>query len=253
MCSWISALGGFEAVKRNLKNTSYFERTELVRSLLNISESSEQGNSACSFYPSQPVRDSHRLTVNKTRATLRWSCHSTECQEWRTWSINMLEGQRIKFCEVKFSVCMYVETKNCDASVWNNSRARLRVPNSENTTFTAFWRSSILLCISTECVFIKCTPPPIKTVLIHCSVQSRCYATTERWEDVPGPFLNNSLVNTFPLLGSTLLIMQQLDYNSGRTVFSMWSVPRCYKQGTKLELSFVRESVKKELEPEAEE
>jgi hypothetical protein len=29
-------------------------------------------------------------------------------------------------------------------------------------------------------------------------VQSRCYATTARWADIPGPFLGNSLVNTFP-------------------------------------------------------
>jgi hypothetical protein len=28
--------------------------------------------------------------------------------------------------------------------------------------------------------------------------------------------------------------MQQLDYNNGRTVFSMWIVPRCYKERTKL-------------------
>jgi TfoX/Sxy family transcriptional regulator of competence genes len=28
-------------------------------------------------------------------------------------------------------------------------------------------------------------------------------------------------------------------------LFSMWSVPRCYKQGTDLELSFVRKCVKK--------
>jgi hypothetical protein len=30
-------------------------------------------------------------------------------------------------------------------------------------------------------------------------------------------------------------------------VFSMWSVPRCYKQGTRLKLSPVRESVKRKL------
>jgi hypothetical protein len=27
--------------------------------------------------------------------------------------------------------------------------------------------------------------------------------------------------------------MQQLDYSNGRPVFSMWSMPRCYKQETK--------------------
>jgi hypothetical protein len=39
-----------------------------------------------------------------------------------------------------------------------------------------------------------------------------------------------------PLLGSRFLTMQQLDYNNGRSVFAVWSVPRCYKQGTMLEL-----------------
>jgi hypothetical protein len=63
------------------KNTGYFERTELVRSLQNISESSEQGNSACSFHQSKRVRDLHRLTVNETAATLRWSYHSIEVRE----------------------------------------------------------------------------------------------------------------------------------------------------------------------------
>jgi hypothetical protein len=69
---YYSSLGGFAAVKRNLKNTGYFERTELVRSLQNISESSEQG---------KPVRDSHRLTLNESATTLRRSYHLTECQE----------------------------------------------------------------------------------------------------------------------------------------------------------------------------
>jgi hypothetical protein len=53
-----------------------------------------------------------------------------------------------------------------------------------------------------------------------------------------------------PLLGSRFLIKQQLDYNNGRAVFSTWSVPRCCKQGTRLELSSVRKSVKRVLEPE---
>jgi hypothetical protein len=67
------------------------------------------------------------------------------------------------------------------------------------------------------------------------------------------PFLGNGSLNTFPLLGSSFLIMQQLDYKNGRAVFSTWSVPRCYKQGIRLELSSVRESVKRGLDPEAEE
>jgi hypothetical protein len=54
--------------------------------------------------------------------------------------------------------------------------------------------------------------------------------------------------------------MQQLDYNSGRTVFSTWSVLRGYKRDevwslvdSQLKVSFVWESVKRRLEPEAEE
>jgi hypothetical protein len=43
---------------------------------------------------------------------------------------------------------------------------------------------------------------------------------TPKWADIPEPFLGNGLVNTFPLLGSRFLIMQQLDYNNGRVVFS---------------------------------
>jgi hypothetical protein len=36
-----------------------------------------------------------------------------------------------------------------------------------------------------------------------------------------------------PLLDSRFLIMQQLDYNNGNVVFSMRSVPKRYKHGTK--------------------
>jgi hypothetical protein len=57
-------------------------------------------------------------------------------------------------------------------------------------------------------------------------VYSRCYATTARWADIPGPFLGNSSVNTFPLLDSRFLIMQQLYYNSGRDVFSACYISR---------------------------
>jgi hypothetical protein len=48
--------------------------------------------------------------------------------------------------------------------------------------------------------------------------------------------------------------MQQLDYNNGGAVFSSRSVQRCYKQKTSLELSsgLYGESVKRRLEPEAE-
>jgi hypothetical protein len=52
-------------------------------------------------------------------------------------------------------------------------------------------------------------------------------------ESVNRQFLGSSVVNTFMLLGSRFLIMQPLRYNSGRSVFSVWSVLRCYKQGTR--------------------
>jgi hypothetical protein len=50
------------------------------------------------------------------------------------------------------------------------------------------------------------------------------------WADIPRTFLGNGSVNTFPLLGSRFLIMQQLDYNTRRTVFSTWSVSIGYKR-----------------------
>jgi hypothetical protein len=42
---------------------------------------------------------------------------------------------------------------------------------------------------------------------------------TLRWADIPGPFLGNDSVNTFPLIGNRFLIMQQFGYNNGRAVF----------------------------------
>jgi hypothetical protein len=56
----------------------------------------------------------------------------------------------------------------------------------------------------------------------------------KQWLCKQRPFLGNGSVNTFPLLGSRFLIMQQLDYNNGNGVFSMWIVPKCYKQWTSL-------------------
>jgi hypothetical protein len=47
--------------------------------------------------------------------------------------------------------------------------------------------------------------------------------------------------------------MQQLDYKNKIAGFSMWSVPRYLKQWTRSVDSSVRESVKRELEPEADE
>jgi hypothetical protein len=59
----------------------------------------------------------------------------------------------------------------------------------------------------------------------------------------------NGAVSRQRLLGSRVLIMQQLDYKNGRALFSVWSVPRCYKQGTRLyPISSVQESVKRALE-----
>jgi hypothetical protein len=52
------------------------------------------------------------------------------------------------------------------------------------------------------------------------------------------PFLGNGSVNSFPLLGSRFLIMQQLDYNNGNGVFLRVPLRDVYKQGTK---SIVRE------------
>jgi hypothetical protein len=78
--------------------------------------------------------------------------------------------------------------------------------------------------------------------------------------DIPGPFLGNSSVKMLPLLGSRFLIMQQLDYNNRRSVFFMWSVVRGCKQDEvwslvtcQLIVSSVWESMKRELELEAEE
>jgi hypothetical protein len=56
----------------------------------------------------------------------------------------------------------------------------------------------------------------------------------------------------FPVATQQVLNNSQLDYNKGRAVFSTWSVPR-YKQGTRSVVGSVLESLKKGLEPEAEE
>jgi hypothetical protein len=64
----------------------------------------------------------------------------------------------------------------------------------------------------------------------YCSMWNRCYATTASWEDIQWPFLGNGSVNTFPLRGSRLPIMKELDYNNGRAVFSTLSVPSGYKR-----------------------
>jgi hypothetical protein len=70
---------------------------------------------------------------------------------------------------------------------------------------------------------------------------------TAKLVDIPGLFLGNCPVNTFPLLGSSFLIMQQLTYSNGRAVLSVWSAPSYYRQGASLVLSSVRECVKRGL------
>jgi hypothetical protein len=60
----------------------------------------------------------------------------------------------------------------------------------------------------------------------YCSAYSRCYATTARWADIRELFLNNGSVHTSSFLDSRFLIMQQLEYNNGRYLFSTRSVPR---------------------------
>jgi hypothetical protein len=71
---------------------------------------------------------------------------------------------------------------------------------------------------------------------------------TSIWADTRDPFLGNDSVNTFPLLGSRFIIIQKLDYNKGTTVSSTWSVPKCYKQGTKSVKNSALEFVKRGLE-----
>jgi hypothetical protein len=80
--------------------------------------------------------------------------------------------------------------------------------------------------------------------IVYCSVYSRCYATTARWANIPGQFLGNGSVNTFP---------QKRIRMQTEEVFSTCSVQRCSKQGSRSVDSCVRESVKKGLGREAEE
>jgi hypothetical protein len=63
-----------------------------------------------------------------------------------------------------------------------------------------------------------------------------CRTVAMQWP-LHGPFLGNGSVNTFQLLGGSFLIMQQFDYSNGRTVFFAWSVPKCYKQRKRSEIS----------------
>jgi hypothetical protein len=75
---------------------------------------------------------------------------------------------------------------------------------------------------------------PLYIVLQGTTVHTVAYRpVAKQWLYEQRPFLGNGSVNTFPLLNSRSLIMQQLDYNNSRTVFSMWSVSRCYRQGAR--------------------
>jgi hypothetical protein len=65
--------------------------------------------------------------------------------------------------------------------------------------------------------------------------------------------MGNGSVNTFLLLGSRYLIMQQSDYSNGNGV-SAWSVQRSFLEDNGGDsVSSVWESVKRGLEPQAEE
>jgi hypothetical protein len=78
-------------------------------------------------------------------------------------------------------------------------------------------------------------------IALHCGVRN----VAKRLLCKQRPFLGNGSVNTFPLLDSRFFINATIDYNNARAVFSMWSVPRCYTQGTKLVDNSLRESVKR--------
>jgi hypothetical protein len=76
-----------------------------------------------------------------------------------------------------------------------------------------------------------------------------CTAIAKEWLCKQRLFLGSGLINTFLLLGSRFLIMQQLDYNNGNGMFSVWSMLKYYTQGAKdsWELSSVQETVKRGL------
>jgi hypothetical protein len=63
------------------------------------------------------------------------------------------------------------------------------------------------------------------TLVLYCSMYSRCYATKARSAAVSGQRLGKHVpakqtTEQRLLLGSGFLIMEQLDYNNGRAVFS---------------------------------
>jgi hypothetical protein len=78
-------------------------------------------------------------------------------------------------------------------------------------------------------------------------VYSRCYATTARWEDIPGLLLRNRLGKQVPAATDTNAMKVELCFLCGpyRDVINKGQGP--------LIISSVRESVKRENEPEPEE
>jgi hypothetical protein len=52
---------------------------------------------------------------------------------------------------------------------------------------------------------LQCHFKPQHGLIKYYSVYSRCYVTTARWADIPGPFLGNGWVHTFALLGSRIV------------------------------------------------
>jgi hypothetical protein len=63
----------------------------------------------------------------------------------------------------------------------------------------------------------------------YYSVQSRCHATTARW--------GGYTMAVFGQRPPKHVCRSNTHESNRRTVFSMWSLPRCYEQGTRLELS----------------
>jgi hypothetical protein len=128
---------------KGIQHRGYSERTELVRSLKNISESGEQGNSACSLHQSQPlcVCVCVRAYVIHT-ASMPIKLKARYCGHIIQQSARNDEFAPTLCSELKYCACR----KQCFFydSVWSSWRASLRVPNSENLTFASLWRSSTL-------------------------------------------------------------------------------------------------------------
>jgi hypothetical protein len=86
------------------------------------------------------------------------------------------------------------------------------------------------------------------TILVAC--RAVAMERRPRWADIPGQFLGNGSVHTFQ--------QQRIDAQQWRYCWKWcvpaWSVPRSYKDNNwGDQVSSVRESVRRGLEPEAEE